>query len=132
MDALIESLSTIATLAAFAVFLWGSIEGVIEYFVKPLLEWPVDPEERRAVILREVSLVVGVVAALLFGIDFLTVLALNVGAAPVHPLVGIIFSGIFMARGSNWLHDRLANPFAAITLEPVLSVSDDDTRSRQE
>lgn len=115
MEQLAEVLSMLGALILFAVFVAGNIEGALEYFLKPVLDWPeATVEERRGIVLREVTLVVGILVAALLGIDLLTLLAVEVGANPVSPVVGVVMTGVFMARGSNWLHDRFTNPLGAI------------------
>lgn len=115
MEALAGAFTQIAGLVFLAFFIWSNVEGSIEYFVKPALYWSeATKEERRGYILRWIALFLGIVTAFLLGLDLLTMLVLAAGATPVSPAVGIVMTGIFMARGSNWLHDRFTNPFRDI------------------
>lgn len=117
MDSFAEALSALGALLFFVVFIWGNVEGAIEYFIKPILDWGVSEEEdRRGFTLRWISFFIGVVVAVLLGLDLVSLLATAVGANPISPLVGVVMTGIFMARGANWLHDRFTNP-----LGPVIS-----------
>lgn len=89
------------------LILAGLVEGLVEFFIAPVLE-PLKKREVqegdvdwRVVILRVCSLGAGLLASFAFGIDILAEFGVNAAA----PWIGMLASGFIIARGSNYTHD---------------------------
>lgn len=60
----------------------------------------------KLVIDRVGALVVGILIALVFGLNLFTILGFTV-QWPALALVGVVLTGILLSRGSNFIHDLL-------------------------
>lgn len=78
------------------VFLLAAVtEAVSEYFFAGI--------PRFEKVVKYLSALVGIGLALLYRVDFFSLL----GFTPVYPLVSMVFTGIVISRGSNLLNDLL-------------------------
>ena len=75
------------------------VEGIIEY-AKSIAKGIVDGQVKTAVT-QIVSIVVGVVLCLLCGVDVFA----SLGIIFAYPYVGMILTGVFASRGSNYVSD---------------------------
>lgn len=91
------------TLILFLAFL---AEGMTEYFARPILAWA-GSVDTSPMWLRYIAMIVGVALAFGYRADLL----LMVGFPAVHPLVGIVLTGILIGRGSNYMHDLVDRYF---------------------
>lgn len=91
-------------LAPFALILLLAFlaEGLTEYFARPILA-AIGLNGRSPLWLRYVAMLVGVGLAFGYGADLILLL----GFPGIHPLIGIILTGIIIGRGSNYANDLL-------------------------
>ena len=79
------------------IFLLATLtEGVVEYFVAPLLD---NGYEKY---IKHVAAGIGIVLCAAYKMDLLAML---VGMTPIHPAIGWVISGIIVGRGGNILND---------------------------
>jgi len=118
MAALVEAVVEVAV----SSWLWKGIEG---------------KEDQRATALRLACAALGVVLAVVFGLDLFGVILGFLGVVPVYPqvaaIVGCVLTGVLFGRGSNWLHDLGKTLFGldtptgpSIDLLEMLSLADED------
>lgn len=94
----------ITTPLALAFFLALSVERVIEWFLKPLLD-KIQDETYRTLAIRLLTLLFGGVVAFGFGLDLVTPLVQAAGIAPQWPVLGPIVTAVIVGGGSTLLHD---------------------------
>lgn len=75
------------------------VEGIIEY-VKSIVKGIVDGQKKTA-ITQIVSIVIGVALCILCGADIFAALDITF----TYPYIGMVLTGIFASRGSNYLSD---------------------------
>ena len=96
----------VMTLLAALAFL---IESVIEAVVASWLSKLMQDDELRAMVLKLLGSVLGVVLALIFGIDLLGAVSEAFGVVAEYPevaaVVGQVLTGLLMGRGAQWFHD---------------------------
>jgi hypothetical protein len=93
----LESILTPAALTLTQLFIVAFlVEAIVENF-----KWVLEGEFLKE---RVLALVVSLAVTLLTGLDLFHF----AGIPLTLPLVGSIFSGLIMARGSNYLHDLVA------------------------
>jgi hypothetical protein len=85
------------TLILFLAFI---AEGTTEYFARPILAY-FGTIDTSPMWLRYVAMIVGVALSLAYRADLL----LMVGLEAIHPLIGVVLTGILIGRGSNYIHD---------------------------
>jgi len=104
------------------------VEGIVELVVKTALNaiWT-EPTEQQLGVATALKLVtsiaLGIVLAFATGIDLLNVVAKTFGQT-IEPTIGLIFTGVILGRGSNFIHDfwkRIQNPMSILTKEIVES-----------
>jgi hypothetical protein len=94
----------VATVLTLAVL----VEMLVEYFCQPLLQFLKRRVPRIAdlPLARYASALAGVVLCLAYRLDVLSLVI-----AGLQPsLAGMIITGFLIARGSNYVHDWIANP----------------------
>lgn len=104
---MVDKLTMIFVLAVF-------VEGVIEYFVSD--------SSKKQPWLKYVSALFGIVVCMAYKIDLLALL----GAVTPYAIVGQIFTGLIIGRGSNYLNDfitRVRTPGAAVSVESPATVN---------
>lgn len=74
------------------------VEAIVQYFFKDL---PFTPDEYKDVVLRFISVAVGVAVAFNLGIDVFLI----AGYESKIPYFGTIITGALAGRGSNYIHD---------------------------
>jgi hypothetical protein len=83
-------------------------EGLTEYFAGPIFKWLARlvqfPELAD---LRYVAALVGIGLAFAYRLDLL----LAAGFHPTDPIIGLILTGLVIGRGSNYLHQFVAQFF---------------------
>lgn len=95
----------VALLASLAFL----IESVVEAVVASWLGRVIKDDGLRAMVLKLLGSALGVVLALLFGIDLLGAVGAAFGVVATYPaaavIVGQVFTGLLMGRGAQWFHD---------------------------
>lgn len=88
-------------------------ETLTEYFLRPWIR-PERPESEAMadedlgapkvlppIALRYAAAIVGVILAIIYRADLLSM----IGLSPLYPIVGYVITGLIVGRGSNFLHD---------------------------
>jgi predicted membrane protein len=107
---MLETLSDVVSLMALLAAMAFLIESAVELLVASWL-WRNRPErvEDRAVVLRLSSSALGVLFAVLLGLDLVEGVVRTFHMTPVYALpasiAGRCLTGILLGRGAQWFHD---------------------------
>lgn len=109
MDGLAEVLGEVLPLVVGLIVMAGMVESYLEFLVVPALKQTSLSDERRALVVKWVGALVGVLGCAVFGIDWLSRGLALLGVAPVYAPVarwfGVILTGFLVARGAQGIHD---------------------------
>jgi hypothetical protein len=106
---ILESGSQIVMLLALLAALAFLVEAVVEVLLAFWLKRVVTDDDVRANILKLAGSCLGVLLALMYGIDLLGAVAEAFGITVAFPIVatwaGRVLTGLLMGRGAQWFHD---------------------------
>ena len=91
------------TLILFLAFI---AEGMTEYFARPILA-ALGSINSSPMWLRYVAMLVGIGLSVAYRADLLLI----IGFQAIHPMVGVVLTGILIGRGSNYMHDLVDRYF---------------------
>lgn len=96
-----------------ALVLATLVEGFVEYVFGTLFD-KVPALSAYKWTLMYVSLVVGVAVAFYYSIDLVALIANNAGGSLAVSWVGILFSGLIIGRGANYINDFVSRWFSKV------------------
>ena len=104
---MLTNVAGLGLLLALAVL----VEMLVEYFISPLIPKDDNPGAwyNRVPIPRYASALFGVGATVLYGVDMIAMFFPEANA--LHPVVGMVITGLVISRGSNYVHDWIGQPF---------------------